>query len=475
MKKDGIWVILGTPYIKGHKASIADHYHIPYNTLDYWCKQLSKNKNWLPLHKKNPLKSRVFTPKQEKTLNNIVKNLCKELKLPMTNNLFRFIATMYYHKIPKGHHPQPNLQFNCSDHFILKFRDRFRLSRRKAHAKRRPKVSQDEIKEFREKAKEIFTNFSHDHIVNCDETFWHVTNMQLTSWVERNEDSVQIDPRGDDKKGFTALATILLSGRKLPLVFIAKGKQIAEGKWFGYKRHITDANINFTPLPNPLYKRYTGSLGNNEFYIPQSRTDFSASGWTCETTWENYLHFLRREIPPIYNDEIRDKIFLFADSFPAHHSEHAKMVARSLNIELIKIPEGTTDECQPLDCRIFGALKAQARAYSNANLTRFVFDNFDALTGNQNSETLNMDIPKIDRATSSSIFDVLWENVREDQIISAWEKAFLTEEERQDIRMKKMSFNYEEEAVFEEEEDVDDEGINENDIDFDRDTVIFHD
>ena len=58
-----------------------------------------------------------------------------------------------------------------------------------------------------------------------------------------------------------------------------------------------------------------------------------------------------------------NKIYLFVDSFPVHFTNME--FAESLDIEIIKIPEGTTDECQPLDCRIFGAIKSQARSFYN--------------------------------------------------------------------------------------------------------------
>jgi hypothetical protein len=44
-----------------------------------------------------------------------------------------------------------------------------------------------------------------------------------------------------------------------------------------------------------------------------------------------------------------------------HTTQDVKDLAASLNIELIYIPPGMTDMCQPLDRTIFGVLKAKAK------------------------------------------------------------------------------------------------------------------
>ena len=50
--------------------------------------------------------------------------------------------------------------------------------------------------------------------------------------------------------------------------------------------------------------------------------------------------------------------------------------AEKLNIELIKVPEGTTDICQPLDRNFFG----HARALLTDNNVNDVLENFDIET-----------------------------------------------------------------------------------------------
>jgi hypothetical protein len=52
---------------------------------------------------------------------------------------------------------------------------------------------------------------------------------------------------------------------------------------------------------------------------------------------------------------------LILDVHPSHRTEEVKREARSLNIQLIYVPPGATDDMQPLDRKVFGALKSEAR------------------------------------------------------------------------------------------------------------------
>ena len=36
-----------------------------------------------------------------------------------------------------------------------------------------------------------------------------------------------------------------------------------------------------------------------------------------------------------------------------------------MNIEIIKVPEGTTEKCQPLDCRVYGSVKSRVKRIIN--------------------------------------------------------------------------------------------------------------
>jgi transposase len=81
----------------------------------------------------------------------------------------------------------------------------------------------------------------------------------------------------------------------------------------------------------------------------------SPSGWTTVDTFRQYLEWLRG----FYGDS--DPIHLILDAYSVHRSQDTRNIARELNIELHFIPPGWTDELQPLDRYIFGAMKSICR------------------------------------------------------------------------------------------------------------------
>jgi hypothetical protein len=57
-----------------------------------------------------------------------------------------------------------------------------------------------------------------------------------------------------------------------------------------------------------------------------------------------------------------DPIALVLDQYPVHVTPTSHTKARKLSIKLILVPKGRITRYQPLDCRIYGALKSKARA-----------------------------------------------------------------------------------------------------------------
>lgn len=60
----------------------------------------------------------------------------------------------------------------------------------------------------------------------------------------------------------------------------------------------------------------------------------------------------------LFSDEPLD---LILDVHSSHRTDAVKRLAENLAIRLHYVPPGATDELQPLDRRVFGALKATAR------------------------------------------------------------------------------------------------------------------
>ena len=277
---------------------------------------------------------------------------------------FRTIAIQHFLQFNKG----TIKNFNCSAGFINDFKKRHGISSRKAHFKRRPVVSEEAVIEWKQKIRNLLNNIDNDYILNVDETNWMVYPNNLKTWAPTGNDSIQISINGNDKENFTCLATVSASGKKFPLQIIATGK--------------------------------TGRCEKGQIlqYLEENQNDIwathSKSGWSTIETFSKYLENLRN----LFGE---NPIYLVLDSYSVHRSIEIKSKADELKIELIFIPPGMTDRCQPLDLRVFGTLKSiSRRLYRQA----------------QNQET---------RKKADAVVDIIraWKSISEELIISSWNEA----------------------------------------------------
>jgi hypothetical protein len=97
-----------------------------------------------------------------------------------TNDDFRVLTLRYYFE----KHPDydPNCDFTCSNGFIADFRLRNRFSSRKHHYKRRPNITEEDIREWTARLSELLVSMDHDRIVNGDETNWMLFAQGLLTW-----------------------------------------------------------------------------------------------------------------------------------------------------------------------------------------------------------------------------------------------------------------------------------------------------
>ena len=85
-------------------------------------------------------------------------------------------------------------------------------------------------------------------------------------------------------------------------------------------------------------------------------TAHSESGWTTEDTFIQYLN----HVSEYFNNE---PVHMILDVYAAHRTDTVKQIAEALNIKLYFIPPGCTDLVQPLDVKVFGALKGTVKFY----------------------------------------------------------------------------------------------------------------
>ena len=279
--------------------------------------------DWTPLDtSKRSCALRIFTEAEEEAIANHIRINFINQHLLFTDSDFRTVCMDFYNA--KIQLLDEFRTFNCSDGFISDFKRRNHFSSRRVHYKRRPSVSELAVQEWIQYVNGLMRSKNACNILNCDETSWKVFPNGLLTWACIGSEGVVVEINGDEKSCFTCLATIGANGAKLPLFFIAEGK--------------TD-RVEWSQL---------GNVGGN--WLTHTK-----SGWQQEDSFVLYLMHLREN----WSD---DDIELILDSHISHRSEKVKQMASALKINLHYIPPGMTDLLQPLDRRVFGALKSTARS-----------------------------------------------------------------------------------------------------------------
>ena len=168
------------------------------------------------------------------------------------------------------------------------------------------------------------------YLYNMDETAWYMFMSSGRTLAEKGAAEVQIDIEENVKKNFTAIATVCVTGEKLPLILVASGATNVCHKQFNQGGRMTGRS-------------------------PPVQTDIlhSKSGWTDEGVMLQYLEWLRKST----HQSTHQPIGLILDNFGAHCTDAVLARATELCIELIFLPANGTGEFQPLDRKVFGPLK----------------------------------------------------------------------------------------------------------------------
>lgn len=131
-------------------------FKIPKTNLYNSQNNLKKNKDWLPMHKKNQEYSNIFTPDQMNKLIKIIDDISDSHNIAIKNNLICELTLRYYQNL--NFHPQPNLKFNASEKYIIKLKEKINYASQKSHVKRRPTATEQEIMFFKKRCRYIFTH-----------------------------------------------------------------------------------------------------------------------------------------------------------------------------------------------------------------------------------------------------------------------------------------------------------------------------
>jgi hypothetical protein len=369
----------GGPITRPSVYELHTQSHIPVRTLFYWKSKVKNNPDWIPVHEHCIKTRRIFTDEQEHEISEYLKREFTRQHRPLTLRHLkleiisfydcyvqiweRFIQTGEFDGPITPHKPPP--KFRCCNKFLRKFLKRNRFSYRRCRAIRRPVVSEDAIATFQAQLQDALDHTNHDNVINCDETQWLICQPSTKTVVETGVESCQVYLDCDPKSGFTIMAAITASYKKLPLFFIAKGLTVTCERQF--------------------------KLPPSEDY----RVSHSPSGWMSQQPFCDYLHFL---------NEIRqgENIKLVLDQYTVHISAESRRLASELNIDLITIPRGGTGRFQPLDRRIFGIMKSKGRS------------KWDRMTSQQQAVKQN-------KHFAAELALEAWTEITQTNMIAAWD------------------------------------------------------
>ena len=334
-------------------------------------------------------RDRNFNPKDHHTAINRAMSDKLELELVMeieetyikpgyyfNNRVLKCLAIAMWNKSSAPDRLLP--EFKASNKWCRNFRKRHNYVWRKARALKRPRLNGDSghkmksfILEMQLLSKSLNDIGQLDLLVNMDETSWRICYAGDMTWAKKGSKSVKINVNHDVKTTLTALASITANGQKLPLYILAKGKT-----------HVAENN-QVAGIPGFEYK-----------------TDRSKSGWTTTEVMIRYLKWLRSFMNQIYSADDKT-IHLVIDTYSVHKSDKIKAIAHEQNIRLHYVPIGFTDLYQPLDIKVFGALKAKARGYWYTNY---------ALNPSE----------KYSKRSAVKTLLTCWDQLSEDVVKSAW-------------------------------------------------------
>jgi hypothetical protein len=294
---------------------------LPHAVLYDWKRQWENDRDWRPWKLQvHGEANRTFTDEQESELADTILTEYIAPGKQFVASTFRELAQRLY--VSAGGNTD---DFKCSDHFIHDFRKRHGFSSRRFHLRRRSRLGgRFDIEAWKEEIISLLHVCPHRRVINCDETSWKVVPNGLLTWAPVGADAVSVTLDAGDKASVTVLASVTAAHEKLPLFMIAKGSTTRAER---------------------------SQLGRFEDH----ETDHSISGWTTVGTFRHYLSWLRT----LYPDD--QPIHLLLDCYSVHRANEIRPLAAELGIELHYIPAGWTDELQPLDRYVFGAMKAMCR------------------------------------------------------------------------------------------------------------------
>jgi hypothetical protein len=319
---DDIVEYLGTPpLVRGAMAKIARDTGIPRQTLSDWHQARMRDPNWFPSALGHP-RARALSESSEASIADFVRVNYITPGLGATRTaLHDRCMDAYAAQADDERHRD---RFSASTTFLRDFQKRQRLSLRTPHRERRTTVDPRYSSYYQQRLKYLSSLYPPNMIFNMDETCWRLFETPRKVVAQTGTESVKVSAPAGEKTCFTALATISAAGDKLPLWVLAKGKT-------------AQCEVKFGTHPNILVRH-------------------TESGWATEDIILSYIEWLSREVAQ------GCPCVLVLDVYSTHRTGRVLLSAAEKDMEILLIPAGGTAQFQPLDRRVFGELKARARA-----------------------------------------------------------------------------------------------------------------
>jgi hypothetical protein len=230
-------------------------------------------------------------------------------------------------------------------HWFLGFMARNEWSVLAAHAKRRVTESPERIR-----LEGVFTGRIQDEynaldkagqvdlMANMDETQMQFAIIPNRTVERSGATDVSIAVEGNEKAGLTMAACIGAGGSKMALTLVMSGST--------------------AKCEERIRSVFGDVIDRGELIVTHQRAGWCDSAVACQFL----RHFVEWTSKVVRQPRQQTRPTLLWDVYAWHLSEQTKAEAERLGIDLEFIPAGKTGKLQPLDCRIFGELKARVRA-----------------------------------------------------------------------------------------------------------------
>ena len=308
-------------------------------TLSTWRQKLKVDPNYRP--DPNALGRHLALPEEveQELADHIRKEYIAKGRM-LTMSSLSALARAAYNELNETSPEDKGREFKASNNWDYGFLGRREMALRTPHMKRRTVPDDTQVAKFLQEMEVAMFQFRKDltYIINVDESAWHtLPNVPLVI-ADRGADEVVCFTDADEKECITIIAGITMAGDKLPLWGIARGKTVRCEEKFRTNERLSRA------------------LERNELLFTHQ-----VSGWSDIEVVKAYIDWLSA-------DFLKGRPALLVwDVYASHRCDEVRQFAADRNIGITFIPAGMTGTWQPLDYRIFGALKNRARSiYTSA-------------------------------------------------------------------------------------------------------------